>query len=309
MIIKLTHACPSCNGALSIDHKIDKYICSKCGALYELDHFGTDSLRDLGNEAIARRDFNTARIKFEKVLDQEPGSFEDLRALLFCDLQIQTLDEIKDVEKLASYTRIPKLSLLREKASGEDKEFFDKFNDAYEDSKSYMSMAGEYNTSLAEVKRLYGKVVQLESSVNGGLKPVKLDKNSIPVCSDGYPVRNAYSSLLNIFCTSDPDDVRNLVLCSAGLIGGFLLYLILGIKFGFAAGVIVLLATFVYFIVVFISICIQNNTKKKRLLPELNSAKDKWIKMDADLKERRKQIESFRDDIAKRYSELAAYKR
>lgn len=309
MKVKLTHTCQSCNGALSIDHKIDKYICCKCRTLYELDHFGTDSLRDLGFEALARRDFNTARRKFEQVLDQEQGSFDDLRALLCCNLQIKTLDEIQDVEKLASYTRIPVLSILEEKASDEDKEFFDKFISVYEDSKSYMSMAGEYNTSLAEVKRLYGKVVQLDSSINGRFKPFVLDQNSVPVCSDRYPDSSANTALLNIFCTSDPDDVRNLVLCSAGLIGGFLLFLILGMKFGLAAGVIVLLVTFVYFIGIFISICFQNKKKKQRLLPELNSAKDKWIKMDAELKERRKQIESFRDDIAQRCSELAAYKR
>ena len=303
MKVKLTHTCPSCNGALSIDHKIDKYICCKCRALYELDHFGTDSLRDLGIDALARRDFNTARRKFEEVLDQEPGSFDALRAILCSDLQIQNLNEITDVEKLASYTRIPKLSTLKEMASEEDKEFFDKFTGAYEDSKSYMAMAAEYNTSLSEAKTLYGQTVQLESSLNRRLKPVKLDLQDYTPDN-----RDAVFAFLDIFSTSDPDDVRDLILVTIGVIGWGILAFILGMNFA-NGGIIAILVTVVYFIAVFTYMYFQHKKKKERLLPELNSARERWSKMDADLKETRKKIESFRDDIAQRCSELADYKR
>lgn len=98
MTVLKSYTCSKCGGVLNIDSDQEFFDCPFCGNRYDEFDFHEDELFAQAEESLRQKAFPNAREKYKTILEKNPGNFEALRGIVFCETGISSLDDIKTPE-------------------------------------------------------------------------------------------------------------------------------------------------------------------------------------------------------------------
>ena len=97
-----SYTCSKCAGVLMFDSDQDFFECPFCGTAFNVVDFHADELLKQADECLAQSDFNTAKDKYGKILDNEPDNCRALLGMVLCEARASSIEGLKDPD---FYTR------------------------------------------------------------------------------------------------------------------------------------------------------------------------------------------------------------
>ena len=91
-----SYTCSKCAGVLMFDSDQDFFECPFCGTAFNVVDFHADELLKQADECLAQSDFNTAKDKYGKILDNEPDNCRALLGMVLCEARVSSIEGLKD---------------------------------------------------------------------------------------------------------------------------------------------------------------------------------------------------------------------
>ena len=136
-LIKI-HTCTKCGGVLTVHNDRQQYECPYCSVFYDYSYFRSRDVLDQADSSLKVLQYDSAREKYDFILQKEPHNFRALIGKFLCNARI---NKVEALGKIENFRRITPASIneAEEMALPENKSFFSKLRIMSEYSKSYMN--------------------------------------------------------------------------------------------------------------------------------------------------------------------------
>jgi len=168
-----SYTCSKCAGVLMFDSDQEFFECPFCGTAFNVVDFHADELLEQANECLAQSDFNTAKVKFGKVLDKEPDNYRALLGMILSEAKVSSVEGLQDHN---FYTRCDIKAVRRavdtavKRAPEQAVPFFEKISDLVSLDEELRPLVEEIKVVAKEITpetfKLSQHVVKVESRSN-----------------------------------------------------------------------------------------------------------------------------------------------
>ena len=149
MTLIKSHTCTTCGGALVVHSGRQQYECPYCSVFYDYEYFRSEDILDQADSSLRILQYDSAKEKYDFVLQKEPNNFRALTGTLLCDAKI---NRVSGLGKIGNVFHLDP-SLIKEteeKARPEDKPFFSKLFQMRE----YAEIHAEKLKKIEELEKL-----------------------------------------------------------------------------------------------------------------------------------------------------------
>ncbi|MBR3057317.1 MAG: hypothetical protein IKG93_05040 [Clostridiales bacterium] len=125
------HTCTNCGGPLIIHNDRQQYECPYCNVFFDYEYFRSRDILEQAASSQKMLQYDSAKEKYEFILNKEPHNFLALRGKLLCEVKLNRPEELKKPENVLLIS--PDALLQAEEAcSPEGKTYFSKLRLLYE---------------------------------------------------------------------------------------------------------------------------------------------------------------------------------
>ena len=125
MTLIRSHSCTKCGGALIVHNDRQQYECPYCSVFYDYEYFRSRIILEQAAASQKMLQYDSAKEKYEFILQKDPHNFLALRGNLLCEAGINLPTELRKPEKVICI--IPSsLAHAEEMTEPEGKEYFHK---------------------------------------------------------------------------------------------------------------------------------------------------------------------------------------
>ena len=125
-----SYICSKCAGFLMFESDQEFFDCPFCGNRYDIVDFHDGEVLDQAKACLKQKSFDTAKEKFDQVLDNDPQNFDALLGSVLCVLNLSSAERIEDRDNLSGrdLTEAKKALINAKRFSVGDKaEYFEEF--------------------------------------------------------------------------------------------------------------------------------------------------------------------------------------
>lgn len=168
-----SYTCSKCAGVLMFDSDQEFFECPFCGTAFNVVDFHADELLEQANECLAQSDFNTAKVKYGKVLEKEPDNYQGLLGMILSEAKVSSIEGLQDHN---FYTKCDIKAVRRavdtavKRAPEQAVPFFEKISDLVSLDEELRPLVEEIKVVAKEITpetfRLSQQVVKVENRSN-----------------------------------------------------------------------------------------------------------------------------------------------
>lgn len=149
MTLIKSHTCATCGGALTFHSDRKQYECPYCSVYFDYKYFHSQDILDQADSSLKILQYDSAKEKYEFVLQKELNNFRAFVGKFLCDAKINKMSELGRIENLSNID----LSLIKDyeaKALPENKPFFSKLSEM----RAYAEQSAETLKSIEEIEKM-----------------------------------------------------------------------------------------------------------------------------------------------------------